>query len=65
MKSTLVFTEHLDLPQCKNLRSFFICFVAIVRVRVSCVDFSTSLIIHQVKTKKVISVKEVCIPGLN
>ena len=27
--------------------------------------FSNSLIIHQVKTKKIISVKEVWIPGLN
>ena len=29
------------------------------------VAFSNSLIIHQVKTKKIISVKEVWIPGLN
>ena len=28
-------------------------------------NFSNSLIIHQVKTKKIISVKEVWIPGLN
>ena len=29
------------------------------------VMFSNSLIIHQVKTKKIINVKEVWIPGLN
>ena len=28
-------------------------------------SFSNSLIIHQVKTKKIITVKEVWIPGLN
>ena len=42
--------------------TLFACWVIFV---VSSNNFSNSLIIHQVKTKKIISVKEVWIPGLN
>ena len=36
-----------------------------IKLQVRTSNFSNSLIIHQVKTKKIISVKEVWIPGLN